>query len=316
MNAPLLVTVGECLGLVSGTGAGGLEYGTQAEISFGGAEGNVAICASRLGARAAWVGRLGDDPFGHRIVRTLRGEGVEVCAVQDREHFTAMLLKERVGDGMTRVSYLRDGGAGSRITPADLPADLLARASVLHVTGISAGLSATAHETVVAAVAIAREAGALISFDVNHRNKIWTAEQAAPIYRDLAASADVLFAGVDEAQILVGQGAPSDLAARLAELGPSQVIVKLGEQGALGLIDGDEYAQPAFPVRAVDTVGAGDAFVAGYLAELMAGEAAETRMRTGAASGAYACLRSGDWESMPSRERLQSLFDQADPVER
>lgn len=312
----LLVTVGECLGLVNSLGAGGLEYGTHAEISFGGAEGNVAICASRLGARAAWVGRLGDDPFGHRIARTLRGEGVEVFASEDREHFTAMMLKERVGDGMTRVNYLRDGGAGSRMTPADLPGPLFARAAVLHVTGISAGLSASARETIFSAVALAREAGALISFDVNHRNKLWSAEAAAPVYRELAALADIVFAGVEEAEIIVSPGSPAELAGRLTELGPSQVIVKLGERGAFALVDGVRYEQPAFAVRAVDTVGAGDAFVAGYLTELLAGEPVVTRMRTGAASGAYACLRAGDWESMPTRARLRSLLDQSDPVER
>ena len=316
MSAPLLVAIGEGLGLVNGTGAGGLEYGTQAEISFGGDAGNVTICASRLGARAAWVGRLGDDPFGNRIVRTLRGEGVEVSATLDRQYFTGMLLKERVGDGMTRVSYLREGGAGSRITPADLPHEVLAQAAVLHVTGISAGLSETSLETIVAAVRIAKDAGALISFDVNHRSKIWSTEAAAPIYRELAVSADILFAGVEEAEIVVGTGTPAEQATRLAELGPSQVLVKLGEEGALALVDGVFYKQAAFPVRAVDTVGAGDAFVAGYLTELMAGEPVQVRMRTGAASGAFACLRSGDWESMPSREQLRSLLDQSDPVDR
>lgn len=316
MSAPLLAVVGESLGLINGMGAGGLEYGTQAEISFGGAESNVAICASRLGARTAWVGRVGDDSFGNRIVRTLRGEGVDVYAAMDRTNFTAMLLKERVGDGMTRVSYLREGGAGSRIKPSDLPEQVLTQAAVLHVTGITAALSASARETILSAVEIARRGGALVSFDVNHRNKLWDAATAAPIYREIIARSDIVFAGVEEAAIVVPDGTPTDLAGRIADLGPSQVVIKLGEQGALAQIEGGFYEQPAFAVRAVDTVGAGDAFVAGYLTEMLAGEPVETRMRTGAASGAYACLRSGDWESMPTRERLRSLLDQSDPVER
>ncbi|WP_025134095.1 sugar kinase [Leucobacter sp. PH1c] len=316
MSAPLLVTVGECLGLVSGVGAGGLAYGTQAEISFGGAEGNVAICASRQGARVAWVGRIGEDPFGDRIVRTLRGEGVEVHAVRDPSRFTAMMLKERTGAGATRVSYLRHGAAGSGITPADLPGALLAAASVLHVTGISAGLSDSSHETVRAAVAAARSADAAVSFDVNHRSKLWDAADAAASYRALAAAADIVFAGEDEAEILVGRGTVPELAARLAALGPREVIVKRGERGAYALVDGAVHVEPAVPVRAVDTVGAGDAFVGAYLTARMRGASLAERMAAASASGAAACLRTGDWEAMPNRDQLRQLRGGGDPVER
>lgn len=316
LNAPLLVTVGECLGLVSGVGAGGLAYGTQAEISFGGAEGNVAICASRLGARVAWVGRVGADPFGERIERTLRGEGVDVHATRDPKRFTAMMLKERTGEGATRVSYLRDGAAGSGITPADLPSGLIAGASVLHITGISAGLSSSSRDTVFAAVAAARAAGVTVSFDVNHRSKLWAAEDAAATYRELAAAADIVFAGEDEAEILVGPGAAPELALRLAALGPREVVVKRGERGAYALVAGVAHDEPAVNVRAIDTVGAGDAFVGAYLAEHLRGGSLPERMGAAAASGALACLRTGDWEAMPTRAQLRALRAGGDPVER
>lgn len=316
MGEPLLVTIGECLGLVNGMGAGGLGYGSHAELGFGGAEGNVAIGASRLGARTSWIGRIGDDPFGHRIVRTLRGEGVDVREIWDPDRFTAMMLKDRTGDGLTRVSYLRRGAAGGRIEPSDLPRELIERATVLHLTGITPGLGEHARDAVFSASRIARDAGALVSFDINHRSGVWAAEEAAPVYRELIAMADIVFAGADEAALVVGGATPVEQARMLLELGPSQAIVKLGSEGAVAVADGVEHAEPSVRVQALDTVGAGDAFVAGYLVELMAGAALPARMRTAAACGAHACLGPGDWESMPTREQLRRLLSYRDPVDR
>lgn len=313
---PLLVTVGECLALLVGTGAGGLEYGTQAEISFGGSEGNVAICAARLGAEVAWVGRVGDDVFGHRILRTLRGEGIEVHGTIDPDHATAMMLKERIGVGRTRVTYLREGMAGSRTAVSDVPAELVERASVLHVTGISLGLGATIRETIFATVRAAKEAGVLVSFDVNHRNKLWSPETAAPVYREVVSLADIVFAGDEEAALIVDGASPAELATALAALGPEHAIVKLGERGATAFAAGQLVHRDAVAVDVIDTVGAGDAFVSGYLTELMQGESLETRLATAVACGAFACLRAGDWESMPTRTQIDSLLAEGDPVDR
>ena len=101
--------------------------------------------------------------------------------------------------------------------------------------------------------------------------------------------------------------APEDLARAIAEAGPSQVIIKLGELGCVAFIDGVAYAQAALPITPIDTVGAGDAFVAGYLAELLAGLEPAERLRTATAVGAYACLHIGDWEGFPTRAELESL---------
>ncbi len=131
----------------------------------------------------------------------------------------------------------------------------------------------------------------------------------------LAAKATILFAGDDEARLIVDDGEPALMAERLAALGPSQVIVKLGARGCHALIDGERHDLPAIPIDPVDTVGAGDAFVAGYLAELLVDAPVQERLATAVRCGAFACLGPGDWESYPTRADL-GLLDATDPVRR
>ena len=124
-----------------------------------------------------------------------------------------------------------------------------------------------------------------------------------------------MFAGSDEAAITVGGGEPNELARRLAVMGPRHAVIKLGANGAVALVDGALYSQPAVPVEALDTVGAGDAFVAGYLAEFIAGLPPALSLRTAVATGAFACLVPGDWEGAPRRHEL-TLLASKEPVNR
>jgi 2-dehydro-3-deoxygluconokinase len=181
------------------------------------------------------------------------------------------MIKERRTPDAQRVSYYRAGSAGSRIASTDIDEQLIAEAGLLHVSGITPALSAQAEATLRHAIDVARTAGVPVSFDLNFRGNLWSAEGAGSVYRDVIPLADIVFAGEDEAAIAAGAGEPEDLARRIAGLGPGQAVIKLGADGALALIDGTVFRQPAFPVSVVDTVGAGDAFVAGYLAELMEG---------------------------------------------
>lgn len=312
-----IVALGETMGLVLSRRTGGFDLVSEAEISFGGAESNVAIGASRLGAEAQWIGRLGDDAVGRRVLRGLRAEGVAAHVELDPDRPTGLMLKERPRPGQSRVTYYRAGNSGSRLAASGLPLEIIASADVLHVTGIGLALSASSAKAVLAAVAHARAHGVIVSFDVNHRASLWSADEAREAYRALAGLADVIFAGDDEAAILVGEGTPTEQARALQALGAPRVVVKLGERGALA-VDGEaEASVAAFRVPVIDTVGAGDAFVAGYLVELVAGRDLADRLRTAAAAGAFACGGEGDWESLPSRADVAALIaGGGDPVRR
>jgi 2-dehydro-3-deoxygluconokinase len=132
-------------------------------------------------------------------------------------------------------------------------------------------------------------------------------EEAAAALLPIVAECDIIFAGSDEAEMLTGEVNAQAQAQSLAALGPSQVLIKLGAAGCAAMVHGKWFTQAAIPITPVDTVGAGDAFVAGYLAELLAGLQVEQRLETAVRCGAYACLAAGDWEGLPRRSELAAL---------
>jgi 2-dehydro-3-deoxygluconokinase len=309
-----LVTLGETLGLLVAEDVGPLSLARSMRLSMGGAESNVAIGVARLGVTATWIGRLGDDPVGDLIERQLLAERVRCLAARDPSP-TAIMLRERRTGTAARVSYYRHGSAGSHLQPGDLPEGVIEKAGVLHLSGITPALGPEPAATVREAMRRAREAGVPISFDLNFRSRLWDAASAAPVFRELAAGADILFAGDDEARIALGCDAstePDALADALVELGPGEVVVKLGRRGATARIDGELIEVPAVPVHAVDTVGAGDAFVAGYLASRLLGRGVRERLSTAAVTGAFAVTVPGDWEAFPRPHELTLLTAEED----
>ncbi|MDQ1130297.1 sugar kinase [Microbacterium sp. SORGH_AS_0888] len=304
-----VLTLGESMGLMRGDGVGGFEQLAAARIDTGGAEGNTAVGLARLGVPVTWLGRVGDDALGRRVAGDLRSEGVDVIAVVDAAAPTGLMLKSTPRAGTTVVDYYRSGSAGSRLSPSDLDRVDIPSYRVLHVTGVTLALSASARSTVLDAVTRAKAAGLLVSFAVNHRAKLWSHVHAAAVYAELLASADIVFASDDEARLLAPDADPDDpggLARAIATRGPAEVLVTLGEQGCVALLAGESHRAPAERIVPVDTVGAGDAFAAGYLAERVREAPPAERLRVATRCGAWACLHPGDWQGAPRRAELSS----------
>ena len=307
MSGGRVVTLGETMGLLAATTVGHLQHVSHMALGIGGAESNVVIALARLGTPVSWIGRLGADSVGDRVVRELTAEGVDVYARRDADAPTGLMLKERLPGGAVKVSYYRAHGAGARLAPADVDDALVADAGLLHVTGITPALGATAAAAVFHAVDVAREAGVRVSVDVNYRSALWPPGAAAPVLRRLVEQADIVFAGDDEAALVLGRERtddPEELAAALTGLGPAGAVIKLGAEGASALVNGVHHRQAAVPVQVVDPVGAGDAFVGAYLSELMAGADVKQCLDIAALAGALLCTVPGDWEGMPTRAVL------------
>ncbi len=309
-----LVTAGETMGLVVQTAPGVPRNGESMSFGIGGSESNVAIGVRRLGVPATWIGRVGDDPAGAMIVRELRAEQVEAIVTVDPAP-TGLMIRWRPASQRGRVEYYRQNSAGSHLCAVDVPDELVAGAAVFHSSGITLALGPDPAAAIAHGVTVAREAGATVSFDLNFRRALWTEAAAQTPLMAAARQADVVFAGVEEAAILTGTTDPLEAAVALEALGPRQVLIKLGADGCLARIDGVTHEVAAPVVAVLDTVGAGDAFAAGYLAELIAGAAPEQRLATAVAAGAWAVTVSGDWEGMPDRRGLE-LFEQTEPVVR
>lgn len=314
-SPPEVVTFGETMAAMRAGGP--LRLGGNLRLSVAGAESNVAIGLARLAHRVAWAGRVGDDELGALVLRTLRAENVDVTgAVTDPARPTGLILFERRTADLTRVRYYRSGSAGGALEPADLPQALApvpepaGSPGILHVTGITAALGSSAASAVRSGVQRAREAGRLVSLDVNYRSRLWSPEQAGAALRPLAAAASIVFGSGPELALLAGEpGAdPRAAAAELLELGVRTVVVKRGAEGATAYTPDGAAAVPARRVRVADVVGAGDAFVTGYLSGVLDGLGEPGRLRRAAAVSAFAVGSVGDWEGLPTRPEL-SLLD-------
>ncbi|WP_254644840.1 sugar kinase [Streptomyces sp. BV286] len=294
---------------------GALRLGGDLGLSVAGAESNVAIGLARLGHRVRWAGRVGADELGALVLRTLRAEGVDIdhAVTDDTGRPTGLLLTEPRLGTLTRVSYYRAGSAGSALSPADVLPALAPQPRILHLTGITPALSPSAAEAALAAAATAQAAGVTVCLDVNHRSRLWTADRARAALRPLLARTDLLIASEDELPLVLerpGVG-ESEAVHSILAAGVSEVVVKRGAHGATSVTAEGTTDRAARRVDAVDLVGAGDAFVAGYLSGLLDGADVPARLHRAVTTAAFAVATRGDWEGLPTRDEL-GLFDQPD----
>ncbi|WP_416561675.1 sugar kinase [Nocardia testacea] len=295
-----VVTFGETM--VAVRVAGHIRCGGDATVAVAGAESNVAIGLARLGHRVRWGGRLGADESGELVLRTLRAENVLVdTASRDTDRATGLVMFEQRLPDVTRVEYHRHGSAGSRICVADSVAALAELPRILHLTGVTPAVSPSAAEAVTEAVRIAREGGVLVSFDVNFRSRLWDPDTAAAVLRPLARAADVVIASADELGLVARDPA------ELIDGGVSEVVIKLGANGATAHTAAGMTSAAGHRVSVVDSIGAGDAFTAGYLSALLDGGDVEQRLARGNTLGAFAVSSRGDWEGLPGRDELSLI---------
>jgi 2-dehydro-3-deoxygluconokinase len=175
---------------------------------------------------------------------------------------------------------------------------------MLHVTGITPALSDTAREATLAVVQAASAAGIQVSLDVNYRARLWTRADAAIALRDLLPHVTTIFASDDELDILTD--AP-DPVADLLSTGATEVVITAGSKGAWTHTTSGAIHHPALAVTVVDSIGAGDAFVSGYLSATLDNLPTEARLTRATTSGAFCVGAHGDWESLPTREDLTLL---------
>jgi 2-dehydro-3-deoxygluconokinase len=310
---PGIVTLGESMAVLCSPRPGPLRHATHLDLSIGGAESNVAIGVRRLGRPSAWIGRVGADEFGTLVLERLRAEQIDVSgALVDPDAPTGLLIKEQRTPDVTRVQYYRTGSAGSRLCPADVDAaaGVIADADVLHITGITPLLSRSAAEAVAHAVKLAVAADIPVSLDVNHRAALGGAVELRERLTPLLPHVSHLFGSEEEFLQLADAIDEPSAVSRLS--GP-ELVIKRGARGAsVHPADGrPALHRPAVPVRALDPVGAGDAFVAGYLTALLEGASFEARLRLACLTGAFAVTVPSDWSGLPTRDELALLDAEA-----
>ena len=275
---------------------------------FGGDTSNAVIAAARAGAKTTYLTRLGADRFGDLLMGLWQGESVDTSGIErDVQAPTGIYFVTHGAQGH-EFSYLRAGSAASRMTPAWLPRELVAKSKILHVSGISLAISAGARETAFEAMKQAREAGTLVSFDSNLRLKLWSLDDARAGITRAIGLCDLFLPSVDDVNVLSGHSDPQAIIDWSHQLGAKQVVLKLGGEGAL-VSDGKRREMIAgHRVDVVDATGAGDCFCGNLLARVALGDSLFDAARYANAAAAIAVQGFGAVAPLPRADQVRALL--------
>jgi 2-dehydro-3-deoxygluconokinase len=325
-----LVTLGECMVRLSPMGHGRIEYSTLLEVWVGGGEYNVSYSCSRLGLRTAWISRMVDNPVGRIILNHGRAVGVDMSHVKVVP-YDGVGRDDRVGLNFTEVGtsvrpsvtmYDRAYSAASHMKPGDMDLDavfLKDGARWLHTGGIFTALSEGCADVCAEALAAAHEAGAITSYDLNFRSKLWTSEQAIAATKKLMPHITCLIGNEEDFQKVLGfevEGTDESLSelpvenykrmvSRVAEtypnlksIGTTLREVKSGlinNWAAILFHEGEFYHSRRYEdLEIEDRVGGGDGFATGMVYGFLNGFSPQEVVDFGAAHGALAQTTRGD----------------------
>ena len=313
---PDIISLGEPLVEFSAIEAGALADVSHFTTGCGGDTSNFAVAVSRIGGRAGYISRVGSDPFAEILVKCWQTEGVDHSfVIRDDDAPTGLYFTSRESD-QHHFTYYRRDSAASRMQPADLPLDYIRNAKWLHVSGISLAISASAAETVDAAVAIARRAGLRVSCDPNLRLQLWPLEKARTMIHRLVRQTDILFPSYEDACRLTGLNDPEAIVRHYLSMGPEVVVLKMGADGALlaeAPSGGETQAKilrfQAYPVTVIDASGAGDTFDAAFAVAYLEGRPLSDCVRFANAAGALVTTGIGAVTPIPRRVEVKRLMN-------
>jgi 2-dehydro-3-deoxygluconokinase len=292
-----LVTFGESMLRLSPPDNERLERMDELEVHVAGAESNVAVAAQRLGLDATWLSKLPDSPLGRRVTGALGTHGVDTAIAWDDEHRMGTYYVEMAGQPRgTDVIYDRADSAVTTATPAGLRTDLVEGADLFHTTGITPALSATLESTTADLLSLADESATTTVFDLNYRGKLWSPSRARETVEGLLPDVDILVVAERDARSVLDRSGDAGAIARDLddEFGFDVTVLTRGGEGALAFADGVVHEQGVFEADDYDTVGTGDAFVGGFLAEYHAGGTVREALEYGAATAALKRTIPGD----------------------
>lgn len=309
-----LLLIGEPMGLFIAQQTGPLESAASYAFSIAGAEFNVAVGMRRLEHKVGYFTKLGDDPFGKRVIHTMDANGISTDLITvTSERTTGFMLKSKVERGDPDIFYYRKNSAASTLCPDDIDRLDMEAYDGVHITGITPALSKSAREATVALVQKAQARRMTVSFDPNLRPQLWSSrEDMIQFTNGLAARSDIFMPGIQEAKILCGCTEPEKIADFYLASGAKTVVIKLGANGSYYATDTDRAFVPGYQVsQVVDTVGAGDGFAAGILSALRENLSYKEALLRGNAVGAIQVTSIGDNDGLPTRKELEDFMANA-----
>jgi 2-dehydro-3-deoxygluconokinase len=274
----------------------------------GGDTSNAGIAAARQGVRVGYITAIGQDAPGDSLMALWAREAVDTATVirTDRA-LTGVYFVTHDERGHHFLYYRKDSPA-ALYSPADLPCEAIAAARMFFASGISQGISASAADAVFAAIELARGAGVKVAYDTNYRPRLWPPARAAAVMHAAIARADYVFPGIEDVAVLTGLTDPDAILDFYLRLGPSVVLLKMGEDGAyLGLPD-HRVRIPAHKVTVVDATGAGDTLCGAFLARALAGDTPEAAARYAVVAAALKCSGYGAVAPIPRAAAVRAAM--------
>jgi 2-dehydro-3-deoxygluconokinase len=289
-----------------------LEFNQQPDGTYlpghGGDTSNCAIAAARQGASVGYVTHIGADTFGNSFMDLWKAEGIDTSTITKVNHaHTGVYFVTHGSDGH-EFSYFRAGSASSLMGPDDLPKETLKAAKILHVSGISQAISATAADAVFRAIEIVKQAGGRVSYDTNLRLKLWPIERARAITHTAMAQCDIALPGLEDAEQLTGLSDPDDIADFYLSLGAGIVALTLGAAGTLVATPDKRERGQGRRVKAVDATAAGDTFDGAFLARIVAGDDPFKAARYANAAAALSTQGYGAVAPMPRKDAVEAFL--------
>lgn len=283
----------------------------------GGAPANVAIAVSRLGGKSGFVGKLGDDEFGHMLAGILKENGVNGNGISFDEHArTALAFVTLRADGEREFMFYRNPSADMLLRPEELNLEVIRSAKVFHYGSISLIVEPcrSAH---LKAMEVAKEAGAILSYDPNLRLPLWPSpEEARKQILSIWDKAEVIKVSDVELEFLTGSDKIDDAAAMsLWHPNLKLLLITLGEKGCNYYTKNFHGSVEGFHVKTVDTTGAGDSFVGALLCKIVEDHSVledETKLRVvlkfANACGAITTTKKGAIPALPNESEVLSLL--------
>ena len=288
------------------------------EQNPGGAPANVAACVARLGGKAGFIGKVGDDMHGRFLKETLDNADIETKGlILSPDYFTTLAFVSLAETGERTFSFARKPGADTMITKDEVCTDLIKDAKVLSVGSLSL-TDEPAKSALHFAVETAKANGTLVAYDPNYRAPLWkTKEDAVREMRSLLKDADLIKISDEETALLTDSEAPEDAIVKLTDCGIKVACVTLGADGALVRAKGETVKVPGFKTNAVDTTGAGDSFWGGFIYAMLnsgkdindiTAEDAAAFARFGNAAAACCVKKTGAIPAMPTIDDVNALL--------
>ena len=297
MSKADLATIGDAVLRLSTDPAVPLASARQLELEVSGTESNVACHLSRLGHMTRWCGCLPETPLGRRATLPMREAGVDFSMTlwRDSGRVSTYFVDPATPPRDAYVIYDRKDSCFEGLKESEVDWDKLLHAKYFHATGITASLTNNTLELVETGLRKSKEKGLTTSFDVNHRDLLWSAKKAKNTLLGLFEHVDLLFCSTRDAQKLFGiSGDAAEAATGLSKLSDFKwVVVSDGKRNITGLENKKLTHVDSYKAKIADRIGAGDALAAGVLYGLLT-DGFENGLQYGAALAAYVLSVNGE----------------------